>query len=421
MVMLLARIAFNPRATWLTLWQSVLVAPQERSGHARHTAARAPGRSPGFVKPDGVAFGGSDDEPFRVYSPFLAGVAGVQGTSYAAPLVLRAAAGIQALIDTKLDAISLKALLVHNVDPAANRPRAEVGWGRFRENPVELLECGSSSATIIFRDTLAKGEYRRCPIPFPDVTLGGKAKIKATLCIAAQTDPEHTINYTRSGMGITFRPRIGIGEDRSTEFFGIGSQYKAPERELHDAAHKWETILHRDRKFEEIGALAGPVFDVEYHARAQSRGVTPASAPDVSFALVVTLRATQQRPDGKFLTDLRFHDLRHEATSSLASIFPMHELTKITGHKDPRMLMRYYPLGPRILQRGCRKRTNSLPGKKGTQGTPQVMLAAGTLFSVRLGNLPLAQVVRKLRFWQPLSKMLGLPCSAQLDWADAKR
>lgn len=53
-------------------------------------------------------------------------------------------------------------------------------------------------------------------------------------------------------------------------------------------------------------------------------------------------KATKQRPDGKFLTDLRFHDLRHEATSRLASIFPMHELTKITGHKDPRMLMRYY-------------------------------------------------------------------------------
>ncbi|MGF6550586.1 integrase [Paraburkholderia youngii] len=53
-------------------------------------------------------------------------------------------------------------------------------------------------------------------------------------------------------------------------------------------------------------------------------------------------RTAKLKPDGKFLTDLRFHDLRHEATSRLASIFPMHELTKITGHKDPRMLMRYY-------------------------------------------------------------------------------
>lgn len=47
-------------------------------------------------------------------------------------------------------------------------------------------------------------------------------------------------------------------------------------------------------------------------------------------------------PNVNFLTDLRFHDLRHEATTRLASIFPMHELAKITGHKDPRMLMRYY-------------------------------------------------------------------------------
>ena len=43
-----------------------------------------------------------------------------------------------------------------------------------------------------------------------------------------------------------------------------------------------------------------------------------------------------------FLLDLRFHDLRHEATSRLAEVFPLHELTKITGHQDTRMLMRYY-------------------------------------------------------------------------------
>lgn len=43
-----------------------------------------------------------------------------------------------------------------------------------------------------------------------------------------------------------------------------------------------------------------------------------------------------------FLISLRFHDLRHEATSRLADIFPLHELSKITGHQDTRMLMRYY-------------------------------------------------------------------------------
>lgn len=39
---------------------------------------------------------------------------------------------------------------------------------------------------------------------------------------------------------------------------------------------------------------------------------------------------------------LTFHDLRHEATSRLADKFQMHQLMKITGHKDTKMLGRYY-------------------------------------------------------------------------------
>ena len=43
------------------------------------------------------------------------------------------------------------------------------------------------------------------------------------------------------------------------------------------------------------------------------------------------------------LQDLRFHDLRHEATSRLAEKLPnVIELAAVTGHKDLRMLKRYY-------------------------------------------------------------------------------
>lgn len=42
------------------------------------------------------------------------------------------------------------------------------------------------------------------------------------------------------------------------------------------------------------------------------------------------------------LADLRFHDLRHEATSRLAEKLQMHELARVTGHRSPRMLLRYY-------------------------------------------------------------------------------
>jgi len=42
------------------------------------------------------------------------------------------------------------------------------------------------------------------------------------------------------------------------------------------------------------------------------------------------------------IENLRFHDLRHEATSRLAEVFGIHELAKITGHKDMKMLLRYF-------------------------------------------------------------------------------
>jgi len=39
---------------------------------------------------------------------------------------------------------------------------------------------------------------------------------------------------------------------------------------------------------------------------------------------------------------LTFHDLRHEATSRLAELYPAQDLAKITGHKDLKMILRYY-------------------------------------------------------------------------------
>lgn len=94
-----------------------------------------------------------------------------------------------------------------------------------------------------------------------------------------------------------------------------------------------------DEESESTSANCGRVFPMRSDAitRAFERAVDRAR-----MAYVEECKAAQIKPDAGFLTNLRFHDLRHEAASRLASIFHMHELTKITGHKDPRMLMRYY-------------------------------------------------------------------------------
>ncbi len=50
-------------------------------------------------------------------------------------------------------------------------------------------------------------------------------------------------------------------------------------------------------------------------------------------------------PDESFLTNLRFHDLRHEATSRLATLLPnVIELSRVTGHEDLKTLSRYYQI-----------------------------------------------------------------------------
>ena len=52
------------------------------------------------------------------------------------------------------------------------------------------------------------------------------------------------------------------------------------------------------------------------------------------------------------MIDFRWHDLRHEATSRLfeKGLNPV-EVATITGHKDPRMLMRYTHLRAEDLAR----------------------------------------------------------------------
>lgn len=53
--------------------------------------------------------------------------------------------------------------------------------------------------------------------------------------------------------------------------------------------------------------------------------------------------AFERAVQGAGLDNFRFHDLRHEATSRLAEKLPnLVELASVTGHKDVRMLARYY-------------------------------------------------------------------------------
>lgn len=261
-----------------------------------------PGRTPGLVKPDLVAFGGTDQDPFTFIFPD--GLRGDSGTSYAAPYLLRTAAGLRAHFGRDLSNLALRALLLHSAD-GAGHPRVEVGWGQCPPDPADIAICGENSVRIVYQGTLDPSKVIRAEIPLPDGPLDGKLTIRATMCYLCRTDASSPGDYTRAGLDITFRPHVE-NLPKPTEkkphpdpnyplpsgfFKGVGTKN---EQDLRSDALKWDTVRHAERSFN-ASSLLRPVFDIHYVARSPGASM-PRRPEKIGYALVVTVTA-KRHPD----------------------------------------------------------------------------------------------------------------------------
>jgi len=249
-----------------------------------------PGRSPGLVKPDGLAFGGTEHQPLVLLNPFAGGLTGVQGTSFAAPLALRAAAAARAVSATPLSATTLRAMMIHRAERGAGHDARDVGWGRFPESPDELLTSGDHEVCVIYQGHINAGGTMRIGIPVPPVALGVGLTITATFCFASPVDPADPINYTRHGLTVVFRPR---GEGSSSPFFSSGN-YNT-EQDLRSDAYKWETVLHRSVNFA-ADQLLDACFDVDHGAREHGLKVDNSDVPPLPYVLIATVSTQKGEP-----------------------------------------------------------------------------------------------------------------------------
>lgn len=251
-----------------------------------------PGRSPGLIKPDGVMFGGEDNNLFYVYSPLTDSIVGTMGTSYAAPYALRVAAGIDAITDLELKPSTIKALMVHNANQGGNDTK-DVGWGKMPNSPEHVIECLDDEAVIVYQGELQQSQHLRIPLPLPKNIDCTWVHLKATFCINTVTDPEHPLHYTRGGLDIAFRANETKFKDdaehaQTKTFFSTSNLYFS-EEELREDAHKWETCISREQRFKK-STLVNPVFDVKYHAREQGGSVSTRQEA-LSYSLIISLRA----------------------------------------------------------------------------------------------------------------------------------
>lgn len=277
-------------------------------------SAFGPGRSPGVVKPDLMAFGGSPKNYFHVLSPGKdAQLVPTLGTSFAAPYLLRSAVGIRAILGDDLSMLAIKALLIHSAD-TSSYDKFEVGWGKVPEDLMNIITCGPGVARVVYQGELKPGKYLRAQLPIPKGGLSGRIRIKATFCYASPVDPQDAATYTRAGLEVHFRPDVALVKpNKSTAdtkgFFDM-KKY-ATEFERRSDMGKWETVLHANKGM--LGrTLKNPVFDIHYNAR--QAGAPTLRADKIRYALVITVEAPKH-------ADL-FNDILNTYPSILVQIQP---------------------------------------------------------------------------------------------------
>lgn len=280
-----------------------------------------PGRAPGIVKPDCLAFGGSSDEPFWV-------VAGdgkslctpTQGTSFAAPMALRTAIGLRATMGSVMSTLLTKALIIHKCEPGSNSDFHCIGWGKIPRALEDYLLCNDDEVRVLYQGKLRPGGHLRAPIPVPKLQMDGTVTLTATFCFATETDPQDPFLYTRSGLEVTFRPHSNkkskpdANHATTAEFFNAKNLY-ATEQDLRKDAHKWETTLHASKN-KRGSSLHEPVFDIHYNAR--EGGAKSRTTDRIPYALVITVKAPK-------VTDL-YNQIVRRYRGTLEALQPVLEI-----------------------------------------------------------------------------------------------
>jgi hypothetical protein len=253
-------------------------------------SAIGPGRTPGRVKPDVLAFGGSDAELFHVLGADPVSTLGMQGTSFAAPWALHQGAGIRSLLGSELSPLAIRALLMHSA-VQGERPSDEVGRGKLPESLDDIIVSGDGVARIIYRGELTPGKYFRAALPLPAGGVTGMVTVTATFCFATPVDAASPDTYTRAGLEPVFRPDLALfkkgAKTPSTRTFFDKPNYQSEAKRRSDFG-EWETVLHRSKRM--YGTkLNSPVFDIHYNAR--ERGGKSSATEGLPYALVLTLEA----------------------------------------------------------------------------------------------------------------------------------
>lgn len=297
---------------------------------------RGPGLQVG-VKPDVVTFGGAGvTRPGASTGLASIDVDGrkqdVVGTSFAAPLVARTLAGIDAATGGGLNLEALRAMLLHHSatpEPLTRRglkdlARQFTGFGQPAA-VADMLETDDHQITLLFQSRLSIGERKPVILRFPfawpqsltdrDGKCSGRARI--TLVYAPPLDPAFGAEFVRVNLEASLR-QLEAEPDKSGKprflnqidplYLPKSSRLAVPEKALIDHGLKWWPAKQYLSNFNEIGASSQWRLEVTSLIRAEASF----PAEGVPFAVLLTI----EDPDRNKPV---FRELRQQLRASKAN------------------------------------------------------------------------------------------------------
>lgn len=293
---------------------------RSRTAWSRATySAIGPGRAGARIQPVGLAFGGSDAEPYLAMTG-RGRWAEATGTSFATPSAGHGLIGLGASLGRlRATPNNLRAFAVHFAEPLHPHDPVELGYGRLQDRYDEVWSCQPHEVTVLYEDQLDRDQMVALMLPVPDGALDGmNVWIRWTLAFTSPTDPTDAVDYTRAGIEIQFRPHARRysftfpGESGLHGPLDVQDQAAEVQQLLRDGARpsahpatrppgsarlleaerreegKWETMIQLTHRMRGSG-LFRPRLDLSFLAR-DSGSLVREAVPPLDYSLLVTIR-----------------------------------------------------------------------------------------------------------------------------------
>lgn len=168
-------------------------------------SAKGPGRTAAQILPTGIAFGGSESEPFVAVdndgTPLQ-----FKGTSCAAPLVVHglARAATRLGLDYRTSTV-LRCCTVHFAETSRGQEHDHVGYGHLPSDYPEIDYNESHVVHVLYEGQTVRGEVDVLAVPMPE-GMPVPVDVRITLVSTSEVNASDAGDYVGAGLEAAFRP-----------------------------------------------------------------------------------------------------------------------------------------------------------------------------------------------------------------------